>query len=141
MPLGKDTIWVMRANYHYGLKLAKGTSTEETLLPSPMDEIPDQGMMRRIIDYLHFYYSFTRYDAYAGGPVRFRVPRTLSDLQFSGGTLDDRTKAMGSLWRFLDRDGRGQIQPAIGTVVRFINRYHADVPFKSLPLSGVSEFR
>ena len=130
MPLGNDTIWVMRANYHYGLKLSKGSGTEETLLPNPMDEMPDQGMMRRIIDYLHFYYSFTRYDAYAGGPVRFRVPRSLSDLQFSGGTLDDRTKAMGALWRFLDRDGRGQIQPAIGTVVRFINRYHADVPIQ-----------
>jgi hypothetical protein len=130
VPLGNDTVWVLRANYHYGLKLSAGGGSDETLLAEPVSEANDQGMMRRVIEYLHFYYSFTRYDAYAGGPVRFRVPRALGDLQFSGTVTEDRWKAMGALWRFLDRDGTGQIQPAIGTIVRFANRYHADVPIQ-----------
>ena len=37
-------------------------------------------------------------------------------------------RATGALWRFLDRDGSGRVLPAIGTVTRFIDRYHADVP-------------
>src|SRR5262249_26820979 len=98
------------------------------------EEVPEgsqEAMMRRIIEYLHFYYSFTRYDAYAGGPVRFRVPRTIQDLRFGGAQSDeDRQQAMGALWRFLDHDGRGHVQPATGTVVRFIGRYHADVPIQ-----------
>jgi hypothetical protein len=130
LPLGNDTVWVLRANYHYGLKLSGGSGNEEILLADPVNEANDQRMMRKVVEYLHFYYSFTRYDAYAGGPVRFRVPRALADLQFSGAMPDDRLKAMGALWRFLDRDGTGQIQPAIGTIVRFVNRYHADVPIQ-----------
>ncbi len=130
MPLGNDTVWILRANAWYGLKLAAGNDANAGLLAEPANEASDQAMMRRVIDYLHFYYSFTRYDAYAGGPVRFRVPRALSDLQFSDAAREDRVEARGALWRFLDREGTGQILPAIGTIVRFINRYHADVPIQ-----------
>ena len=62
--------------------------------------------------------------------MRFRVPRTLADLKFSEGAEDDQLRAMGALWRFLDREGTDRIQPAIGTVTRFIDRYHADVPIQ-----------
>jgi hypothetical protein len=131
MPLGNDTIWILRANYHYGLRLKGKGGDDEDPVFDQVAELSDDTMMRRIVEYLHFYYSFTRYDAYAGGPVRFRVPRTLQDLQFSTAAADeDRQQAAGALWRFLDRDGSGQIHPAIGTVVRFINRYHADVPIQ-----------
>jgi hypothetical protein len=67
----------------------------------------------------------------------------LADLQFSGAVPDDRLKAMGALWRFLDRDGTGQIQPAIGTIVRFVNRYQCrrSHPSRllSLATAGVGE--
>jgi hypothetical protein len=128
MPLGNDTVWVLRANKHYGLDLRGRIIGEDD--PGPIGQIANQAMMRRIIEYLHFYYDFTRYDAYAGGPMRFRVPRTLADLRFSGGTEEDQLRAMGALWRFLDREGTDRIQPAIGTVTRFIDRYHADVPIQ-----------
>src|SRR5204863_5096082 len=74
MPLGNDTVWVLRANKHYGLNL----SGEDD---PPVGQIAGLAMMRRIIEYLHFYYSFTRFDAYAGGPMRLQVPRTLADLK------------------------------------------------------------
>jgi hypothetical protein len=62
--------------------------------------------------------------------MRLRVPRTLADLKFSAGAEEDRVRAMGALWRFLDREGTSRVQPAIGTVTRFIDRYHADVPIQ-----------
>ena len=130
MPLGNDTVWILRANRHYGLKLTKAGGSDESILAQAIGEAADEGMMRRVIEYLHFYYSFTRYDAYAGGPVRFRVPRIVDDLQFGGKNPEDQLKAQGALWRFLGRAGTGHIQPAIGTVVRFVSRYHADVPIQ-----------
>jgi hypothetical protein len=128
MPLGNDTVWVLRANKHYGLDLRGRTAGEDD--QPAIGQVANQAMMRRIIEYLHFYYDFTRYDAYAGGPMRFRVPRTFADLRFSGVSQEDRLRAMGALWRFLDREGTDRIQPAIGTVTRFIDRYHADVPIQ-----------
>ena len=41
--LGNDTVWVLRANYHYGLKLSGGSGNEEILLADPVSEANDGG--------------------------------------------------------------------------------------------------
>lgn len=128
MPLGNDTDWILRANRHYGLRLGKRRATEDQLNPAEMLEVEDPEILHRIIEYLHFYYNFTRYDGYIGGPMRFRVPRKLADLEFSGATDDERHEILGALWRFLDARGNGLVQPAIGTVMRFINVSGAAAP-------------
>lgn len=130
MPLGNDTDWVLRANAYYGLTLGKQGTTEDDLNLAEIVEAEDPNVLHRIIDYLHFYYNFTRYDGYIGGPVRFRVPRTIADLEFLPNSDQERSQVLGALWRFLDARGTGQVQPAVGTVIRFINRYHADVPIQ-----------
>jgi hypothetical protein len=87
------------------------------------------------MDYLHFYYRFTRYAGFPGGPTRFRVPRRLNDVMFTGGTAEDRAQVNGALWRF-DPERTGFIHPAVGTVTRSLDwrsidwRYHADVPIQ-----------
>jgi hypothetical protein len=130
MPLGNDTDWILRANRHYGLKLGNRKTNEDELNLTEMVEVEDPIVLHRIIEYLHFYYNFTRYDGYIGGPMRFRVPRTLADLEFATTSEDERNQALGALWRFLDARGTGQVQPAVGTVIRFIKRCHADVPIQ-----------
>ena len=130
MPLGNDTDWVLRANKHYGLTLGTRRTREDELNLAEVVEVDNPIVLHKIIEYLHFYYNFTRYDGYIGGPMRFRVPRTLADLEFSGASEEERNQALGALWRFLDTRGTGQMQPAVGTVIRLINRCHADVPMQ-----------
>jgi hypothetical protein len=127
LPLGNDTAWVQRANRHYGLNLKGGTAASDDVLLSEAD---DKAMMRRVIEYLHFYYSFTHYAGYNGGPMRLRVPRRLDDLKLSPSTEPERWKIEGALWRFLDQVEHTAIRPALKTVTRFINRYQADVPIQ-----------
>jgi hypothetical protein len=128
MPLGNDTDWILRANKHYGLRLGKPLA-EDQIDPTEI-EIDEPAVLHRIIEYLHFYYNFTRYEGYMGGPIRFRVPRKLDDLEFATGSNEERQQVLGALWRFLDAGGTGVVQPAIGTVRRFIRRCHADVPIQ-----------
>ena len=128
MPLGNDTDWVLRANRHYGLRLGRSLAVDQ-IDPAEI-EVDDPAVLHKIIEYLHFYYNFTRYEGYMGGPVRFRVPRKLEDLEFANGSNDERQQVLGALWRFLDGRGTGLVQPAIGTVGRFIRRCHADVPIQ-----------
>lgn len=130
MPLGNDTVWILRANKHYGLNLTGKTSDHDGLTLDLGNDFPDQAMMRRVIEYLHFYYNFTQFDAYAGGPMRLRVPRSLMDLKFSGASSEERCKVAGALWRFMDQTDGNAIRPAIKTITRFINRYQADVPIQ-----------
>jgi hypothetical protein len=130
MPLGNDTDWVLRANKHYGLTLGTRRTREDELNLAEVVEVDNPIVLHKIIEYLHFYYNFTRYDGCIGGPMRFRVPRTLADLEFSGASEEERNQALGALWRFLDTRGTGQMQPAVGTVIRLINRCHADVPMQ-----------
>ena len=92
MPLGNDTVWVLRANKHYGLNLSGATSGNPDV--APITQTADHPMMERMIEYLYFYYNFTRFDAYAGGPMRLRVPRRLADLRFSAGAEGDETECV-----------------------------------------------
>jgi hypothetical protein len=129
MPLGNYTDWILRANKYYGLRFGRRRARDGELNPDIV-AVEEPPVPRKIIEYLHFYYTFTRYDAHIGGPIRFRVPRTLADLRFAAASEEDRCQAVGALWRFLDGSKTGQVRPAIGTVVRFIDRCHADVPIQ-----------
>lgn len=127
MPLGNDTAWVLRANKHYGLNLKGGTAADDEVL---VTEVADNAMMLRVIEYLHFYYNFTQYNGFNGGPMRLRVPRRLDDLKLSPDSEQERWKVEGALWRFLDLAQHTVVRPALQTVTRFINRYNADVPIQ-----------
>jgi hypothetical protein len=130
LPLGNDTEWILRANKHHGLNLRGRIRDDDELLLNPVSEANDAAMMRRVIEYLHFYYDFTHYDAYSGGPMRFRVPRRLDDLQIADDVEEERHRLGGALWRFLDLAGTNAIRPALRTITRFINRYQADIPLQ-----------
>jgi hypothetical protein len=130
IPLGNDTEWVLRANKHYRLNLAGNARDDDQWLVGMANEAADRAMMLRVIEYLHFYYNFTHYDAYAGGPTRFRVPRRLNDLQLSENVEEERHRLGGALWRFLDLSDTSITRPALKTITRFINRYQADIPLQ-----------
>jgi hypothetical protein len=80
MPLGDDTDWVLRANKYYEV------AEDQPSLAAVLDE-GEPEVLHKIVQYLQFYYSFTRYDGYVGGLLSFTTLQVASDPQVYAGDV------------------------------------------------------